>query len=287
MNTELPIDQNLGAYGADQITVLEGLDPVRKRPGMYIGGTGTEGLHHLVTEILDNSVDESMAGYASRIRIILNEDNSVTVEDNGRGIPVDKHSKTGVSALETVLTVLHAGGKFGGGGYKVSGGLHGVGASVVNALSIWLKAEVKKDGKLYKLDFKYGIPQGSIKSMAIPDSDEWYRQFGNGTRITYQADSAIFPSTEWNYTWIIDHVRNNAYLTKGVTFIVSDYRTGLPDPLVGDRQTYTFFFDGGISSYVRHLAKNHEIITDPLFYVEKQVGDYQIEVALVYTDDFN
>ena len=163
------------AYGAEQITVLEGLEPVRKRPGMYIGGTGPEGLHHLIWELLDNCIDESMAGFADRIRIVLNPDNSISVEDNGRGIPVDKHPKTGVSTLETVLTVLHAGGKFGGGGYKVSSGLHGVGASVVNALSIWLKAEVKRDGKLYTLSFETGKPTGEITSQTNPGTDAWLK----------------------------------------------------------------------------------------------------------------
>ncbi|MCC2632065.1 MAG: gyrase subunit gyrase subunit protein, partial [Patescibacteria group bacterium] len=274
-------------YGADQITVLEGLDPVRKRPGMYIGGTGHDGLHHLIKELLDNAIDESMVGICNRIRLVINPDNSVSVEDNGRGIPVDKHSKGGKSALEVVLTVLHAGGKFGGGGYKVSSGLHGVGASVVNALSVWLRAEVKKDGKLHTLSFEYGKATSELQTGPIPDSDEWLRQPGDGTRITFLADDSIFPSTEWDYDYITDRVRNNAYLTKGVTFVVSDYRAGLPDPLVGDRQSHTFYFEGGISSYVRHLNKNHETITDPIFYVEKTVGDFQVEVAMAYADDFN
>lgn len=275
------------AYGAEQITVLEGLDPVRKRPGMYIGGTGIEGLHHLIWELLDNAIDESMAGYANQIRIILNPDNSVSVEDNGRGIPVDKHPKTGVSALETVLTVLHAGGKFGGGGYKVSSGLHGVGASVVNALSIWLKAEVKLNGKLYTLGFEYGKPIGDMKVQPNPESDLWLKLSGNGTRISFLPDTSIFPSTEWNYQTILDHTRNQAYLTKGVTFSISNYMEGMPDALIGDVNTYTFYFEGGISSYVRHLNKHHQTLTDPAFYVDKQVGDFQIEVALAYADDFN
>ena len=275
------------SYGADQIQVLEGLDPVRKRPGMYIGGTGPEGLHHLIWELLDNSVDEAMAGYAGRIRLILNPDNSVTVEDDGRGIPVEKHPKTGVSTLETVLTVLHAGGKFGGGGYKVSGGLHGVGASIVNALSHWVKAEVKIENKYYTLMFDHGKAVSPLKEEVNPKSDPWLKTESNGTRITYLADDTIFPAVEWNHGWIMDHVRNNAYLTKGVIFVVSDYRTGLPDPLLQDLNTFSFYFDGGISSYVRHLNKNHEIITEPIFYVEKTVGDVQVEVALAYSEDYS
>lgn len=281
-------NSELSTYGAEQITVLEGLEPVRKRPGMYIGGTGPEGLHHLIWELLDNAIDESMAGACNRIRITLNPDNSVSVEDNGRGIPVDKHPKTGKSALDTVLTVLHAGGKFGGGGYKVSSGLHGVGASVVNALSVWLKAEVKKeDGKLHTLSFERGKATSDLISVPNPKTDEWLQLPGNGSRLTFLPDDTIFPSIEFDHKVILDHVRNQAYLTKGVTFIVSDYRQTEPDPLLGDQHTYTFYFEGGISSYVRHLNKAHEAITEPQFYIEKNLGDYQIEVALAYTNDFN
>lgn len=274
-------------YGAEQIQVLEGLEPVRKRPGMYIGGTGPEGLHHLIWELLDNAIDESMVGVCNRIHIILNADYSVTVEDNGRGIPVDTVAKTGVSALETVFTVLHAGGKFGGGGYKVSGGLHGVGASVVNALSVWLKAEVKKGDQLYTLSFDHGKAEAPIQGVKNPCTDPWLKASDNGTRVTFLADGSIFPSTEFSAQTIIDHVRNKAYLTKGVTFIVSDYRTEQPDAIIGDRQTTTFYFEGGISSYVRHLNKSHETITDPAFYVDKTVGDFQVEVALAYADDYS
>lgn len=275
------------SYGADQITVLEGLDPVRKRPGMYIGGTGHDGLHHLIKELLDNAIDESMVGVCDHIRLIINPDNSVSVEDNGRGIPVAKHAKTGKSALETVLTVLHAGGKFGGGGYKVSSGLHGVGASVVNALSHWLKAEVKREGKVYTLEFKQGVATSEIKEAKNPKTDEWLSQEGDGTRVTFLVDDTIFPSTEWDYEYITDRIRNNAYLTKGVTFTISDFRKGLPDPIVGDRQSYVFYFEGGISSYVRHLNKNHITLTDPIFYIEKMVKDFQVEVALAYANDYN
>jgi DNA gyrase subunit B len=279
-------EKNNNQYGAEQITVLEGLDPVRKRPGMYIGGTGHDGLHHLIKELLDNAIDEAMAGFGADIRLVLHPDNSISVEDDGRGIPVDKVAKTGKSALETVLTVLHAGGKFGGGGYKVSSGLHGVGASVVNALSTWLKAEVKKDGKLYTLMFDQGKATSEIKSSEIPITDEWFKKPDNGTRITFLADTTIFPSTEWDYEYILERVRNNAYLTKGVTFKVSDYRAGYPDALTEDTKTYTLYFEGGISSYVRHLNKSHLTITDPIFYVEKVVNDFQVEVAMAYSDDF-
>jgi DNA gyrase subunit B len=280
-------DKTASQYGAEQIVVLEGLDPVRKRPGMYIGGTGKDGLHHLIKELLDNAIDESMAGECDRITLVLHPDNSVTIEDNGRGIPVDVMSKTGKSALETVFTVLHAGGKFGGGGYKVSSGLHGVGASVVNALSHWLYAEVKRGSDLYTLRFEQGKPVGAIKKQANPRSDAWLKQERNGTRVTFLADDTIFPEVVWDYDYIADRMRNNAYLTKGVSFVLSDYREGTFDGLGIDHHTYTFHFEGGIASYVRHLNKSHLIITDPLFAVEKQVGDFQIDVAMAYADDFN
>jgi len=196
-----------GEYTGEQITVLEGLEPVRKRPGMYIGNTAEQGYHHMIWEIVDNSIDEAMAGHADTVVLTLNQDDSVTVADNGRGIPVDKHKATGKSTLETVLTVLHAGGKFGGGGYKVSGGLHGVGASVVNALSQWLKAEVKRDGKLWYLEFVDSKAKGNIK--AIKENVK-----GTGTKITFKADPKYFSVTEYNISDIIDHLRQQAYLTK-------------------------------------------------------------------------
>lgn len=282
-------DPKASQYGAEQITVLEGLDPVRKRPGMYIGGTGKDGLHHLIKELLDNAIDESIVGVCDRIRLVLNPDNSVSVEDNGRGIPVDKHAKTGKSALETVFTVLHAGGKFGGdgSGYKVSSGLHGVGASVVNALSHWLYAEVKRGDDLYTLRFEKGKAVGDIQKLKNPRADEWQKAEGNGTRVSFLADDTIFPSTEWDYAYIAERMRNNAYLTRGVTFVLSDYRQGPPEAGTQDLKSYTFHFEGGISSYVRHLNKSHQIITDPLFYTSKTVGEFQIEVAMAYADDFN
>src|SRR3989344_3753076 len=202
-------------YSAEQITVLEGLEPVRKRPGMYIGNTATEGFHHLLKEVVDNSIDEAMAGHARQIEIVIHKDNSATVTDDGRGIPVDVHKKTKKSALETVLTVLHAGGKFGGdaSGYKVSGGLHGVGASVVNALSEYLKAEVRIDGKIYEQEYKRGKPLSKIKMTGkVPPKDVWQR----GTKITFKPDPEVFTHLEFEMDMILDHYRQQAYLTKGV-----------------------------------------------------------------------
>jgi DNA gyrase subunit B len=257
-------------YGAQNITVLEGLSAVRKRPGMYIGTTDVAGLHHLVKEIVDNSIDEAMAGYCTDILVSLNEDGSVSIEDNGRGIPVDIVEKTGKSGLETVLTVLHAGGKFGeGGGYKVSGGLHGVGASVVNALSKWLKAEVYLNGKIYFMEFKIGVPQGQIK--VIGDTDK------NGTKITFLPDDEMFETVEFDFETILSKLRQQAYLTKGVMIKLKDHRTG---------QANQFYFEGGIMSYVHHLNENKEAIGG-IFYLDKTVEEGMIEIALQYTNSFN
>ena len=257
-------------YDSSQIQVLEGLEPVRKRPGMYIGGTGVDGLHHLVKEIADNSVDEAIAGHADEVRITLQVDGGVKVSDNGRGIPVDKMAKTGISALETVLTVLHAGGKFGGGGYKVSSGLHGVGISVVNALSTKLRAEVFKGAKKYYQDFERGKPVSTLKSEEGDGT--------TGTTITFYPDPEIFETTTISYDWVVDYLRHQSYLTKGIKTYVSDERTG---------QSYSFYFEGGIQSYVRHLNIGKEPIDEDAFYVEKIVGDTSVEVALQYTDAFN
>ncbi len=257
-------------YDSSQIQVLEGLEPVRKRPGMYIGGTGVDGLHHLVKEIADNSVDEAIAGHADEVRITLQVDGGVKVSDNGRGIPVDKMAKTGISALETVLTVLHAGGKFGGGGYKVSSGLHGVGISVVNALSTKLRAEVFKGAKKYYQDFERGKPVSTLKSEEGDGT--------TGTTITFYPDPEIFETTTISYEWVVDYLRHQSYLTKGIKTYVSDERTG---------QSYSFYFEGGIQSYVRHLNIGKEPIDEDAFYVEKIVGDTSVEVALQYTDAFN
>ncbi len=269
-------------YGADQITVLEGLEPVRKRPGMYIGGTGKDGLHHLIWEVFDNSIDEAMAGVCNAIEIRLMPDNWVSVADNGRGIPVDKVAKTGKSALETVLTVLHAGGKFGGGGYKVSGGLHGVGVSVVNALSSDLRAEVKRDGAFWSQDYKKGNPQGTIKKVDLPKGETWYSEFESGTRINFRPDETIFPEVEFDRQYILDHVRQQAYLTKGVRVTIIDAREEGVEPW-----RYSYFFDGGIGSYVRYIARAHKPILDEVFYCEEKVGDFVVEVSFTYADDYN
>lgn len=258
------------AYSADQIQVLEGLDPVRKRPGMYIGGTGVEGLHHLVWELVNNSIDEALAGEANFVEVVLEKDGWVSVTDNGRGIPVDKVKSTGKSALETVLTVLHAGGKFGGGGYKVSGGLHGVGVSVVNALATDLVAQVRRDGKLYEQTYKVGVPTGDIKAIGSAE--------GTGTMIRFKADDSIFETTKFNYNTILDYLRHQSYLTKGVRVSLVDEEAG---------KSYSFYFEGGIKSYVEHLNKGKESINEPTFYVERQQGDVTVEVAIQYADSFN
>ena len=256
-------------YGANQIQVLEGLEPVRKRPGMYIGSTGYDGVHHLIKEIADNCIDEAIAGYATRVDITLLADGGVRVDDDGRGIPVDIHPKTGKSTLETVLTVLHAGGKFGSGGYKVSSGLHGVGSSVVNALSTKLVAEVSRNGKKYRLEFATGVPQGEIKEVG--------KSTHNGTSITWYPDPTIFETVNLDYKWVLDYLRHQAYLTKGIRASVSDERTG---------ERYAFYFDGGIKSYVKHLNIGKDIVSDEIFYVERQVEDTMVEIAVQYTDAY-
>jgi len=282
------------AYGAEQIQVLTGLEPVRKRPGMYIGSTGIEGLHHLIWEVVDNSIDEAMAGHATDITVTLLPKNMVSVEDNGRGIPVEKHKATKKSTLETVLTVLHAGGKFGGdaAGYKVSGGLHGVGVSVVNALSVYLKAEVKREGKRWVQEYSKGDPKGQVKAVGPAR--------GTGTTITFQPDPTVFDTLDFNWKKIIDHLRQQAYLNKGVRIIVLDKREieirKRPDaagkkfePSANEPwpSSHTFYFEGGIKAYVRNLVRNNEPIHDNIFYVSKQHEQMEIEIALQYTDEFN
>ncbi|HSX41939.1 MAG TPA: DNA topoisomerase (ATP-hydrolyzing) subunit B [Candidatus Saccharimonadales bacterium] len=270
-------------YSASQITVLEGLEPVRKRPGMYIGGTGRDGLHHLIWEIFDNSIDEAMAGYATTVTIELLPDGSVAVEDDGRGIPVDIHPTTKVSALETVLTKLHAGGKFGaeGSGYKVSGGLHGVGSSVVNALSEKLHAEVFKDGKSYAQDYQRGKPLSPIKETGTTQK--------HGTKITFLADKQIFPDTTYSRKTIIDHVRQQAYLTKAIRINFHDTRDQTTVP-VEDKEyptVYNFYFQGGIAAYVAHLVRHKKSLLSEPAYFSKSIGDSFIEVAFTYVDDYN
>ncbi|PID33211.1 DNA topoisomerase (ATP-hydrolyzing) subunit B [Candidatus Saccharibacteria bacterium] len=258
-------------YDGSQIQVLEGLEPVRKRPGMYIGSTGYDGVHHLIKEIADNSIDEAIAGFATRVDVKLLEDGGITITDDGRGIPVDKHPKTGLSTLETVLTVLHAGGKFGGGGYKVSSGLHGVGSSVVNALSDKMVAEVVRDGQLYRVAFQRGGITEPLKKVGKTDRP-------TGTSVTFYPDPTIFKETvEFDYKWVVSYLRHQAYLTKGVYTSVVDERTG-------DRQA--FYFEGGIQSYVKNLNIGKDVLSDSVFYVERQVEDSMIEVAIQYNDTF-
>ncbi len=260
-----------GSYDGSQIQVLEGLEPVRKRPGMYIGSTGYDGVHHLIKEIADNSIDEAIAGFATRVDVRILEDGGITIIDDGRGIPVDKHAKTGLSTLETVLTVLHAGGKFGGGGYKVSSGLHGVGSSVVNALSTTLIAEVVKDGELYRIEFERGKTKAPLKKVGKTDRP-------TGTSVTFYPDPEIFKETvTFDYKWVVSYLRHQAYLTKGIYAAVYDERT---------KERQAFYFDGGIKSYVKNLNIGKEILGDEIFYVERQVEDSMIEVAVQYNDSY-
>ena len=259
------------SYDGSQIQVLEGLDPVRKRPGMYIGSTGYEGVHHLIKEIADNSVDEAIAGHGTRVDIRILEDGGLEVTDDGRGIPVDKHPKTGLSTLETVLTVLHAGGKFGGGGYKVSSGLHGVGSSVVNALSARMIAEVVKNGELYRVEFERGKTSVPFKKVGKTDRSR-------GTRITFYPDPEIFKETvTFDYKWVVSYLRHQAYLTKGLYGTVYDERT---------KERQAFYFEGGIKSYVKNLNVGKETLGDEVFYVEKRVDDSMVEVAIQYNDSY-
>ncbi|RKW21609.1 DNA topoisomerase (ATP-hydrolyzing) subunit B [Candidatus Gracilibacteria bacterium] len=259
-----------GNYGAESIQVLEGLDPVRKRPGMYIGSTDEKGLHHLVWEIVDNSIDEAMAGYCDTITVTLGEDGSCTVEDNGRGIPTDLHPKTGKSTLETILTVLHAGGKFGGGGYKVSGGLHGVGSSVVNALSSKMEAWVHRDGKIFYQSYSIGKPDEDVK--VVGESNK------TGTIIKFYPDENIFKiTTKFDYETIKNRLRQQAYLTKGITIILVDERSG---------ERYKYYFEGGIKSYVNFLNKTENTLGD-IFYVEKESKDIMVEISLQYNTDYS
>lgn len=257
-------------YSSDQITVLEGLEPVRKRPGMYIGGTGLEGLHHLVWEIVDNGIDEALAGHATAVSVKMLADGGITVIDNGRGIPTDIHPKTKKSTVETVLTVLHAGGKFGDGGYKVSGGLHGVGVSVVNALSTKLTVKVYREGKIYQQEYERGAPQGDLKMVGKTEKQ--------GTEITFYPDETIFKeSVKFSYETILDRLRHAAYLTKGIHTSIEEESTG---------KRFGFYFEGGIQSYVKHLNIGKEVVDDDIFYVDKVVKDTQVEISMQYTDAY-
>ncbi|MBR0488213.1 DNA gyrase subunit B [Candidatus Saccharibacteria bacterium] len=251
--------------------VLEGLEPVRLRPGMYIGSTGYDGLHHIIKEIADNSIDEAIAGFANKIEITILQDGGVRVDDNGRGIPVDIHPKTKKSTLETVLTVLHAGGKFGDGGYKVSSGLHGVGSSVVNALSTHMIAEVYRDGKTHHIEFDTGKPTSELKITKGSPRE-------HGTSITFYPDPTIFKeTTTFEYSWVANYARHQAYLTKGILISVKDERSG---------ERESFYFEGGIKSYVKRLNQGKEVLSDDIFYVEKQISDTGVEIALQYNDTY-
>lgn len=256
-------------YDASQIKILEGLEPVRQRPGMYIGSTDIRGLHHLVYEIMDNSVDEAMAGFARNITVIINKDGSVTCHDDGRGIPVDKHPKTGKSALEMVFTVLHAGGKFEKGVYKVSGGLHGVGASVVNALSDKLVARVHKNGKLYEQTYKKGIPQGDTEVVGETDV--------SGTSVTFWPDGSIFETTKFIYETLVTRIKFAAYLTPGVTFTISD--------VAGDKHQ-RFCYEGGIKTWLKNLVGEQKILSQPQ-YMMQEGNDVLVEVAFQYVNSSN
>ena len=259
-------------YGEGQIQVLEGLDPVRKRPGMYIGSTDARGLHHLVQEIVDNSIDEALSGFCDTITVVINGDGSCTVMDNGRGIPTDIHHTEKVSAVEVVLTKLHAGGKFGGGGYKISGGLHGVGLSVVNALSSWLTVEVCQKGKRFRQEYKRGIPQ--YRLAVVGDSDI------TGTKVTFMPDSEIFETTDFNYDTVKTRLRELAYLNKGLTIKLADKRA--------EREHEdTFYYEGGIAHFVEDLSRNKGPIFDKPVYFDVFYGDTEVEIALQYTDTYN
>lgn len=258
-------------YGASQIQVLEGLEAVRQRPGMYIGSTGTKGLHHLVYEIVDNSVDEALAGYCKNIKITIQKDNSIKVEDDGRGMPVDKHPKMGIPAVEVIHTVLHAGGKFGGGGYKVSGGLHGVGASVVNALSTRMEVEIKRNGKIYMLAFEKGKTVEKLHE--IGESKK------TGSTTIFWPDPDIFDETEFDYSTLQHRFREMAFLNKGVNITLNDEREkGKKD---------VFHYEGGIKEFVKHININKEIIHPDIIYFEVSEKDREVEIAMQYTDKYN
>ena len=261
-------------YGADQIQILEGLEAVRKRPGMYIGSTSARGLHHLVYEIVDNAVDEALAGYCKNIEVTINPDNSITVEDDGRGIPVGMNHKAGKSALEVVYTVLHAGGQFGGGGYKVSGGLHGVGASVVNALSTKLSVEVYKDGQIYSQSYKIGKPDEPVKVIGKCSAEK------HGTKVTFHPDPTIFEETVYDYDTLKQRLRETAFLTKGLRIVLSDARV---DPV----HTHEFHYAGGIKEFVTYLNKSKEALYPEVIYCEGTRDGVYVEVAMQHNDSYN
>ena len=269
-------DQNAGKnYGGDQIQVLEGLEAVRKRPGMYIGSTSGRGLHHLVYEIVDNAIDEALAGFCTHIEVMINKDNSITVIDNGRGVPVDINHKTGRPAIEVVYTVLHAGGKFGGGGYKVSGGLHGVGASVVNALSEWLEVQVKRNGHIYQQRYERGKICYDLKIVGDCDIED------TGTQVTFLPDSEIFQETTvFEFDILMHRLREMAFLTKGIKITLTDLREGL-------EQQKVFHYEGGIKEFVQYLNKSKEPLYSQIIYCEGVKDNVQVEVAFQHNDGYN
>lgn len=301
-------EKKKSSYGADSIQVLEGLEPVRKRPGMYIGSTGPDGLHHLIWEIFDNSRDEAMNGFANRIEVSILPNDTIRVVDNGRGIPTDIHSKTKVSALETIMTTLHAGGKFSGEGYNVSGGLHGVGASVVNALSIFTKVEVHREGKVFMQEYSKGIAKAKVKEIG---KTKW-----NGTIVTFKPDSEIFKEgTEFEWARVVSHLRQQAYLVKGLEINILDLRERYKEynddklylkflsnfegvsyifdlnNIVSGYKSFSFFFEGGLRSLVSHYNINDKPVHKNIFYVEKKIEDQGehvgVEIALQYVDDLS
>ena len=267
-------EMNNSEYGADQIQILEGLEAVRKRPGMYIGSTSLRGLHHLVYEIVDNSVDEALAGVCTEIHVTINQDNSVTVEDNGRGIPVGINHKAGIPAVEVVFTVLHAGGKFGGGGYKVSGGLHGVGASVVNALSDWLEVDICHEGKIYHQRYERGHACNKLKVIGDCDPEK------TGTRVQFKPDGTIFEETVFEYDTLKTRLRETAFLTKGLKIVLKDDRDG-------QKQEKTFHYEGGIKEFVTYLNRSKEFLYEQIMYFEGTKNGVYVEVALQHNDSYN
>ena len=261
-------------YKADQIQILEGLEAVRKRPGMYIGSTSVRGLHHLVYEIVDNSVDEALAGFCSEIDVQINEDNSVTVTDNGRGMPVDIHPKAGVPAVQVIFTVLHAGGKFGGGAYKVSGGLHGVGASVVNALSDWLEVQICSDCKIYRQRYERGSVATPLEIVGSCDPDQ------HGSRVTFKPDASIFEETVFDYGTLKQRLREMAFLTKGLKIILRDVREN-------SKHEQVFHYEGGIREFVTYLNRSSEALYPQVIYCEGVKDGIVVEVAMQHNDAFN
>ncbi len=266
-----------GQYSADSITVLEGLEAVRRRPGMYVGGTDIKALHHLIYEVVDNSIDEALAGVCDHIQVIIHADESVTVSDNGRGIPVAEHHQKKVSSLQLVMTTLHAGGKFDSDSYKVSGGLHGVGVSAVNALSEWLVAEITRDGGVWQQRYERGLPKGHVTQISTLPKE---REDDSGTKITFQFDRTIFKDLEGSFSWhtLLTRFREMAFVTKGISITFQDER-------VEPTREHSFYFEGGVTSFVRYINRNRKALHEPI-YMEKTVDDIDVEISIQYTDAY-